>query len=108
MSKKFLFNPKDPKKSFDVYVDKNPQDTIGIKYSTLEETKKTIKKLERLFKADKYPHKRISQVAMILMVRLRVISPTDKRTALAKRYFEFLKKRTKESKSKRKQLKFNL
>tara|TARA_E500000318_G_scaffold17570_2_gene17824 strand:+ start:642 stop:974 length:333 start_codon:yes stop_codon:yes gene_type:complete len=106
MSKQFLFNPKDPKKSFDVYIDKNPKDTIPIKYSTLEETKKTIKKLERLYKSDKYPHKRISQVAMILMVRLRVINPKDKRTVLAKRYFDFLKKRTKESKSKRKKLVF--
>ena len=32
MSKEFLFNPKDPKKSFDVYIDKNPQDTIPIKF----------------------------------------------------------------------------
>jgi len=26
--KTFLFNPNDPKKSFDVYIDKNPKDTI--------------------------------------------------------------------------------
>ena len=25
--KQFLFNPKNPKKSFDVYIDKNPKDT---------------------------------------------------------------------------------
>ena len=26
--KQFLFNPENPKKSFDVYIDKNPKDTI--------------------------------------------------------------------------------
>ena len=110
MSKKeFFFNPNDPKKSFDVYKDKNPKDTIPIKYSTLKETQQTIKKLERLYKNDKYPHKRISQVAMILMVRLRVINPEDKRSKLAKRYFEFLKERTKEkNQQKRKILKFSI
>lgn len=110
MSKnEFFFNPNDPKKSFDVYKDKNPRDTIPIKYSTLKETQQTIKKLERLYKNDKYPHKRISQVAMILMVRLRVINPEDKRSKLAKRYFEFLKERTKEkNQQKRKILKFSI
>ena len=29
--KQFLYNPDNPKKSFDVYVDKNPKDTIHIK-----------------------------------------------------------------------------
>ena len=33
--KQFLYNPKNPKKSFDVYIDKNPKDTIHIKYTTL-------------------------------------------------------------------------
>ena len=46
MSKKeFLFNPDNPKKSFDVYIDKNPKDTIPIKYKTLDDVKNTIKKL---------------------------------------------------------------
>ena len=31
--KQFLFNPNNPKKSFDVYIDKNPNDTIPIKYN---------------------------------------------------------------------------
>ena len=109
MSKEFLFNPKNPKKSFDVYIDKNPKDTIPIKYSTLTETKQTIKKLESLYKKGKYPHKRISQVAMILMVRLRVIDPKDKRSILAKRYFEFLKQRTKvKTEKERKRLSFKM
>ena len=93
MSKKeFLFNPNNPKKSFDVYIDKNPKDTIPIKYKTIDDVKNTIKKLERLYKNNKYPHKRISQVAMIMMVRLRVINDKDNRYKLSKRYFEFLKK----------------
>ena len=96
MSKKeFLFNPNDPKKSFDVYIDKNPKDTIPIKYKTLKDVEDTIKKLEKLYKNNKYPHKRISQVAMIMMVRLRVINDKDKRFKLSKKYFEFLKNRTK-------------
>ena len=108
MSKEFLFNPKDPKKSFDVYIDKNPQDTIRIKYKTLTDVKQTVKKLESLYKKGKYPHKRISQVAMIMMVRLRVINPNDDRTKLAKRYFEFLKTRTKvKGEKERKKLKFS-
>ena len=35
VKKQFLYNPDDPKKSFDVYIDKNPADTISIKYSSL-------------------------------------------------------------------------
>ena len=51
--KQFLYNPDNPKKSFDVYVDKNPNDTIHIKYKTLDDVRKTIKKLERLYKKKK-------------------------------------------------------
>ena len=93
---KFLFNSKSPKKSFDVYVDKDPSDTIPIKYTNLSDVKNTIKLLEKLYKSKKYPHKRISQVSMIMMVRLRVLSEDKpKEYALALRYFEFLKERTK-------------
>lgn len=97
--KQFFFNPEDPKKSFNVYIDKDPTDTINIKYSTIGEVKNTIKKLERLYKQKKYPHKRIFQVAMIMMVRLGVIvkrySKGKKRYAMSKRYKNFLNKRTK-------------
>mgnify|MGYP003144090237 CR=1 FL=1 len=106
MKKEFLFNPDNPKKSFDVYIDKNPKDTIPIKYTTVQDVKDTINKLEKLYKSDKYPHKRISQVAMIMMVRLRVIDKNSQRFKLSNRYFEFLKKRTKEKLDKRKSLKF--
>ena len=91
----FLFNPEDPKKSFDVYIDKDPTDTIPIKYTTVQDVKDTIQKLERLYKAGKYTHKRIGQVAMILEVRLRVLqSKKPKQHRLAERYCTFLKKRT--------------
>ena len=94
--KTFLYNPDDPKKSFDVYIDKNPNDTIPIKYRTYTDTLKTVRKLESLYKKGKYPHKRIFQVAMILMVRLRVLEKQKARAyALACRYYDFIKSRTK-------------
>ncbi len=94
--KTFLYNPKNPKKSFDVYIDKNPNDTIHIKYKTLEDVKNTINKLEKLYKSKKYTHKRIKQVAMIMMVRLRVLKNKKPRQySLSKKYFDFLGKRTK-------------
>ena len=74
----FLFNPKNPKKSFDVYIDKNPKDTISIKYTTVDDVKNTIKKLEKLYKNKSYSHKRIFQVAMILKIRLRVLKDKKK------------------------------
>ena len=91
----FFFNPKNPKKSFDVYIDKNPKDTISIKYTTVEDVKHTIDKLEKLYKSKRYPHKRIWQVAMIMKVRLEVLK--DKKPEqykLSKRYLNFLGKRT--------------
>ena len=65
-------------KSYDLYSDANPKDTIRIKYATLDDVKNTIKKLERLYKAKKYSHKRISQVAMILKVRLEAMKKHNK------------------------------
>ena len=94
--KRFLYNPNDPKKSFDVYIDKNPKDTIHIKYTTTEDVKNTIDKLEKLYKAKRYTHKRIWQVAMIMKVRLEVLkNKKPQQYALSKKYFEFLGKRTK-------------
>lgn len=103
--KQFLYNPNNPKKSFDVYIDKNPKDTISVKYKTVEDLKKTIKKLEKLYKSKRYSHKRIWQVGMILKVRLEAMYKHRKkypnakniygRFKLAKRYFKFLSSRTK-------------
>lgn len=115
--KKFLYNPNNPKLSFDVYIDKNPSDTIPIKYSTIQDVHNTIDKLEKLYKTNKYSHKRIWQVAMILKVRLEAMLKHKKiykkakaiksRFNLANRYFKFLKKRTmKKTLKERKKLKF--
>ena len=95
-TQKFLYNPNNPRKSFDVYIDKNPADTIHIKYTTLDDVKNTIRKLETLYKNKKYSHKRIWQVGMIMKVRLGVLrrkKPDEYK--LAERYFKFLGKRTK-------------
>jgi len=92
----FLFNPENPKKSFDVYIDKNPKDTINIKYTTIEDVKNTINKLEKLYKNKKYTHKRIWQVGMIMNVRLKILkNKKPKQYALSNKYFTFLGKRTK-------------
>jgi len=108
-ARNFLFNPGNPDKSFDVYIDKNPDDTIPIKYTTVTDVKETIEKLERLYKAKKYSHKRIWQVGMIMKVRLKVMK--DKKPAeykLAERYFQFLKQRTGLSDEERYKIVFNL
>ena len=94
--KRFLYNPNNPKKSFDVYIDKNPKDTIHIKYTTTQDVKNTIDKLEKLYKAKKYTHKRIWQVGMIMKVRLEVLrKKKPEHYALSERYFQFLGNRTK-------------
>ena len=78
--KRFLYNPTNQKKSFDVYIDKTPKDTIHIKYKTTQDVKNTIDKLETLYKAKRYTHKRIWQVAMIMKVRLEVLKNKKTRT----------------------------
>jgi hypothetical protein len=108
-TKRFLFNPNNPKKSFDVYIDKNPADTIPIRYKTVDDVKDTILKLEKLYKAKKYPHKRIWQVGMIMKVRLGVIASKKPREyAMANRYFKFLSRRTNLSEEERYRAVFKL
>lgn len=82
-------------KNYDLYSDANPKDTIRIKYDSLDNLKKTIKKLERLYKTNKYPHVRIVQVVNVMTQRLRVIDINSSRYKLSLRYFNFLKERTK-------------
>jgi hypothetical protein len=82
-------------KNYDLYSDANPKDTIRIKYKTIEDVKNTIKKLEKLYKTNKYKHNRIVQVVNVMTQRLRVINPNDKRYKLSLKYFNFLKDRTK-------------
>jgi len=105
--KQFLFNPKNPKKSFDVYIDKNPKDTIHIKYTSVKDVENTIDKLEKLYKHKKYTHQRIWQVGMIMKVRLEVLkSKKPQQYALANKYFKFLGKRTKLSEKDRYNISF--
>jgi len=93
-------------KNYDLYSDANPSDTIRIKYKTIDDVKNTINKLEKLYKSNKYKHNRIVQVANVMTQRLRVINDKDKRFKLSKKYFEFLKKRTKLNEKDRKKLLF--
>ena len=116
--KQFLYNPNNPKISFDVYIDKDPSDTIPIKYTTIEDVKNTILKLENLYKSNKYTHKRIWQVGMIMKVRLQAMlkhkntlypkaKNVNKRFILANKYFKFLGKRSKiKDENQRKKLTF--
>jgi len=91
----YFFHPNQPSKSFDVYINKNPSNTIPIRYKTVEDVKHTIEKLEHLYKTKQYPHKRIWQVGMIMKVRLEVLrQKKPKEYALANRYFRFLGDRT--------------
>ena len=117
-NKQFFFNPDDPKNSFDVYIDKNPSDTIPIKYKTVQDVKNTIKKLERLYKTKKYTHKRIWQVGMIMRVRLGIILKhkekyskainVKKRYDVSDKYFKFLGERTKKKENDRYKMVFKL
>jgi len=94
--KRFLFNPDNPKLSFNVYTDKNPNDTIPIHYKTINDVKHTIRKLEKVYKAHKYTHRRIWAVAMIMKVRLDVLKQKKpEEYKLANRHFQFLGERTK-------------
>ena len=79
-----------------LYTDENSRDTISIKFFYIEDVKKTIRKLERLYKKGEREHVRISQVAQVLEQRLRFMKDKKKEHTLAKKYTEFLKTRTKE------------
>ena len=95
IKRNFLYNSKNPKKSYNIFNNDNPSDTIHIKYTTIDDVKNTINKLEKLYKSKKYNHKRISQVGMIMKVRLELMkNKKPEQYNLAKRYFEFLSKRT--------------
>ena len=87
---------------YDIYNDTNPKRTIPIKYATFKDVQNTIQKLEKLYKAKKYTHRHISQVALIIRVRLSILQKKNsklkdinKRLKFAEKYATFLKKRTK-------------
>ena len=78
-----------------LYTDEQPNDTVSIKFSTVQEVKNTINKLEKLYKSGTRPHIRISQIAQVLEQRSRFMAGKKKENALAKKYTSFLKERTK-------------
>jgi len=86
-------------KKYDLYSDANPKDTVKINYSTLKEVRDTIKKLEKMYKSGYKPHRRIVQITNVMTQRLRVINDKTckggNRYKISKRYFDFLKNRTK-------------
>ena len=106
-----MSNPTPKKKKtffekYDLYSDANPKDTVRVKYDTLENLKKTISKVERLYKSKKITHARASQIANVISQRLRVIKENDPRTKLAFKYFSFLKERTKKKDDERRKMVF--
>ena len=101
------------KSGYDLYSDKSPDDTIRVKYDTLDNLKITIRKLERLYKRGIYPHVRIIQVSNILVQRLKVIvknfNKGKDRLKLAEKYFNFLKERSKKkTETERKKMVFKI
>lgn len=98
----FLYKNSKSSNKYDIYNDANPKRTIPIKYTTFKDVQNTIKKLEKLYKAKKYTHRHISQVALIMRVRLSILKKKNSklkdivsRLKLSEKYAEFLKKRTK-------------
>lgn len=91
-----------------LYTDEDATDTVSIKFTTVDDVKNTIRKLERLFKSGERPHLRISQIAQVLEQRLRFIKGAGDRHKIAVRYKNFLKERTKKKGDERKKLTFKL
>ncbi len=92
------------KSGYDLYSDKNPSDSVSIKYKTVEDIKSTIKKTEKMFKEGKITHKRNFQIYNVMVQRLRVIKERhghneklniDARYDLALKHLSKIKKRTK-------------
>lgn len=82
------------KSGYDLYSDKNPKDTVPIKYRTIKDVRDTIQMLKKHHASGKYSHARIVQIVNVMTQRLRVQAPTTTRYKLAKSYFEQLKRHT--------------
>lgn len=61
------------RKNNDLFTDANPNDTISIKYSSIQDVKQTIRKLKSYLKNKKYSKKRIKLVALVMMGRLKYL-----------------------------------
>ena len=88
-----------------LYTDEDPSSTIPIKFTTVQDVKDTINTLEKLYKSNKFPHVRISQVTNVLEQRTRFMKGKKKENDLAKKYTSFLKERTKSKDRKKMQFK---
>ena len=95
------------KSGYDLYSDKNPKDTVRIKYKTVDDIKDTISNTEKLYKSGKITHARNFQIFNVMVQRLRVIKEKhgdnkklniDARYNLAKKHLEKIKKRSKNNK----------
>jgi hypothetical protein len=91
------------KSGYDLYSDKNPKNTVPMKYKTIQDIKDTIKNTEKLYKEGKISHQRNFQIYNVMVQRLRVIKERygdneklniDNRFELAKKHLEKIKKRT--------------
>ena len=94
---------------FDVYIDKDPTDTISIKYTTIKDVKKTIKKLEKLYKSNKYNVNFMASWYDYVYTFKSFKKKKPKEFKLSEKYFKFLGKRTKiKDEKNRKNLNLNL
>jgi len=70
-----------------LYTDENPKDTIGIKYATVEDAKKTITKVKKINK----PYARKIQILTVLEQRARFAGKAEQ-SRLAKKAKETLRR----------------
>ena len=70
-----------------LYTDENPKDTVGIKYATVEDAKKTITKVKKINK----PYARKIQILTVLEQRARFAGKAEQ-SKLAKKAKETLRR----------------
>ena len=70
-----------------LYTDENPKDTVGIKYATVEDAKKTITKVKKINK----PYARKIQILTVLEQRARFAGKVEQ-SRLAKKAKETLRR----------------
>ena len=71
-----------------LYTDENPKDTVSIKYATVEDAKKTIRKVKNINK----PYARKIQILTVLEQRAKVQNKTEQ-ARLAKKAKKQLKEK---------------
>ena len=84
----FFFNPNDPTNSFDVYINKNPKDTIRISFKTPADARATVAKVKRIRK----PFARKIQILTVLEQRAKVAGK-NQQAQIAKKGKEAIRKK---------------